>query len=80
MRTRITRVTMSAERAAPGCLLAFLLLAVVIVVPFVRHIVWCVQHAAETGSAIALLIVGLVIPPVGWLHGLSVLLGLGGWV
>ncbi len=48
--------------------------------PLIRHVVWCVQMADVTGSAIALLIVGLVIFPVGWIHGVSVLLGFGGWV
>ncbi len=47
--------------------------------PYITHIVWCIDKASETGSAIALLIVGIVIAPVGWLHGVCVLLGFG-WV
>ena len=43
--------------------------------PFITHIVWCINAASETGSAIALLIVGIIIPPVGWVHGLSIWLG-----
>lgn len=48
--------------------------------PVIVHIVWCINAAAYTGSAIALLIAGLVITPIGWLHGVSVIIGLGGWV
>ena len=48
--------------------------------PLPVHIWWCIERADETGSAIALLIVGLVFFPVGWLHGISVLFGFGGWV
>lgn len=44
-------------------------------VPFGAHIIFCIKAAAWTGSAIALLIVGIVIPPVGWLHGLCTLFG-----
>lgn len=43
--------------------------------PLITHVVWCIQHAAETGSAIALLIVGLVIAPVGWVHGVCLWFG-----
>ena len=48
--------------------------------PLIVHIVWCIQMAAETGSAIALLIVGLLFFPVGWIHGMSIMLGFGGWL
>ena len=58
----------------------WLALAAVAFVPMVKHILWCIEAAAETGSAIALLVVGLIIPPVGWVHGVSLLLGFGGWV
>ena len=53
---------------------------VVGLVPLSIHVVWCIQMAAETGSAIALLIVGLLLFPVGWVHGMSILLGFGGWL
>lgn len=43
--------------------------------PFITHIVWCINAASETGSAIALLIVGIVIPPVGWVHGVALWFG-----
>ncbi len=43
--------------------------------PFITHIVWCINAAAETGSAIALLILGVFIPPVGWMHGIALWLG-----
>ena len=48
---------------------------VALVAPFIYHIVWSIKMASETGSAIALLIIGVVIPPVGWAHGVSLLLG-----
>lgn len=44
----------------------WLALAAVAFVLMVKHILWCIETAAETGSAIALLVVGLIIPPVGW--------------
>ena len=62
-----------------GCIV-FVLFAAVFLGPLVVHIVWCIQMAALTGSAIALLVAGLLIPPLGWVHGMSVLLGFGGWV
>ncbi|KKM21701.1 hypothetical protein LCGC14_1632740 [marine sediment metagenome] len=43
--------------------------------PLIYHVVWSINAAAETGSAIALLIVGLLFPPLGWLHGVALLLG-----
>lgn len=43
--------------------------------PILTHLIWCIDKASETGSAIALLIAGLVIPPIGWLHGVSLWLG-----
>lgn len=48
--------------------------------PLVAHVVWCVEAAERTGSAVALLIVGLAMFPIGWIHGFSVLIGIGGWV
>ena len=41
---------------------------------------WCIGRAEETGSAIALLVVGLFFFPIGWLHGVSIILGFGGWL
>ena len=55
-------------------------LALVALAPMIKHILWCIGAAAESGSAIALLIVGLIIPPVGWIHGVSLFLGFGGWI
>jgi len=48
---------------------------VVSIGPWIYHIVWCIQKADESGSAIALLIVGFMIPPIGWLHGVSAWFG-----
>lgn len=56
-------------------LFGFITVLVVAVGPIINHIVWCIQHASETGSAIALLIVGLVITPVAWVHGVCLLFG-----
>ncbi len=44
------------------------------VVPMILHTVHCV--AAE---AWALLIIGWAIIPIGWMHGVSIVLGFGGW-
>ncbi|MCC4240352.1 hypothetical protein [Thalassospira povalilytica] len=55
--------------------LTVLTLFAAIVGPYVTHIVWCIQNAADTWQPIALLIVGVVIAPVGWLHGVSVIFG-----
>lgn len=53
---------------------------VAIILPLPVHIFWCIDAADRTGSAIALLVAGLAIFPVGWLHGVSVIFGFGGWV
>lgn len=42
-------------------------------VPFIVHIVVCVK----TNWA-AMLIIGLVIPPVGWVHGVGIIFGVWG--
>ncbi len=42
---------------------------------FITHIVWCIQTASETASAIALLSVGVLMPPVGMIHGVALWLG-----
>ncbi len=49
--------------------------AAIFIVPFGNHIVWCIQAADQTGSAIALLLVGMFFFPIGWLHGVSLFLG-----
>lgn len=41
------------------------------------HLVFCISAAAYTGSAIALLIVGLAFFPLGILHGVSIWFGYG---
>lgn len=47
----------------------------VIFAPIINHVVWCIGEADRTGSAIALLIVGLVITPISWIHGVCLWLG-----
>ncbi len=49
--------------------------ALVTLGPLIYHVVWSINTAAETGSAIALLIVGLLFPPLGWTHGVALLFG-----
>ena len=61
-------------------LLLIVAVAVLFLAPIGQHIWWCIEKADETGAAIALLIVGLAIFPIGWLHGVSIFLGFGGWV
>ena len=58
-----------------GGIFGFIAIAVFALGPFITHVVWCIGAAAHTGSAIALLIVGLVVAPVGWLHGVCLWLG-----
>jgi hypothetical protein len=45
----------------------------VTIVPFIVHIVVCVK-----ANWAAMLIIGLVIPPVGWVHGAGIILGVWG--
>ena len=65
------------DLAALGGVLAFALmwlgLLAAIIAPFIVHIVVCVK----TNWA-AMLILGLIIPPVGWVHGAGIILGLWG--
>lgn len=44
-----------------------------IFVPFVVHVVVCVK-----ANWAAMLIIGLVLPPVGWIHGVGIILGVWG--
>lgn len=63
-----------------GWVAGFVLVALQVLLilgPIITHVVWCIQTADETGSAIALLIVGLPFPPLGWVHGVSIILGYG---
>ena len=69
------------DLAAIGGILAFALMGLGIAIatiaaiigPFIVHIVVCVK----TNWA-AMLIIGLVIPPVGWVHGVGVIFGFWG--
>jgi hypothetical protein len=56
----------------------FVAVAALYLVPIaalITHVVFCVKAAAVTGSAIALLVAGLFVFPVGILHGISLWLG-----
>ncbi len=63
------------DSGALGFLLLILGFISIVFAPLINHIVWCINAASETGSAIALLIVGILIPPVGWVHGVALWLG-----
>jgi hypothetical protein len=52
-----------------------ILALIAVFAPQINHVVWCIDAADKTGSAIALLIAGFVIFPVGWLHGISIWFG-----
>lgn len=52
-----------------------LLLAIANLAALINHIIWCIDKADETGSAIALLVVGVIIPPIGAVHGWALWLG-----
>ncbi len=44
--------------------------------PWIYHIVWCIQNVtADRIDVLALLVVGMVIAPVGWVHGIALVLG-----
>ena len=65
-------------------MLAFLaaapVLAVAGLVPLGRHVLWCIEHSAESMQHVLLLAAGVLFPPLGWAHGMSLLLGFGGWL
>ena len=71
----------------PGPILAavifYFLFGVAVFGPLVIHVWWCIQLAtgyADYWIPLVLLIGGLIVPPVGWVHGMSILLGFGGWL
>ena len=57
-----------------GIVTGFLIMLVPLAA-LLTHIIFCIKTAAVTGSAIALLIVGLAIFPIGIFHGVSLWLG-----
>lgn len=73
---------MSYRNKGNGAIIAVLLLFVPVatiicisVIALITHIVWCIGAAAATGSAIALLVLGLFFFPIGILHGVSLWIG-----
>ena len=62
---------------AAGAMLAmtivWLAVAAAIIAPMIVHIVVCVK-----ANWAAMLIVGLVFPPVGWVHGVGIIFGFWG--
>ena len=65
----------------PPVFLSFaLVLAAAGLVPIGWHVLWCIEAAAQGWQSLALLVAGLAIPPLGWVHGMSLLLGFGGWL
>ena len=51
--------------------LLWLMAIAVIVGPFIAHVVVTVKTNWS-----AMLIIGLVVPPVGWVHGVGIILGI----
>ncbi len=51
------------------------LLVILVAWPISQHVVWYVGGVDRTVSATALLVVGLVVPVIGWVHGVSIMLG-----
>lgn len=47
-------------------------LPTIIVGPFLLHIAYCLM--AERAIMLAILILGLILPPIGWFHGLTIFL------
>ena len=64
----------------PVFLAVALVLAAAGLVPLGWHVLWCIETAAQGWQSLALLVAGLAIPPLGWVHGMSLLLGFGGWL
>lgn len=58
-----------------GVLVTIVAVAAAMLAPWLYHIVWCIKASAETGGAIALLIVGVLFPPLGWVHGVCLTFG-----
>ena len=48
-------------------------------IPIARHVLWCIGHS-ESMQHLLLLGAGVIVPPLGWAHGMSLLLGFGGWL
>ena len=55
-------------------------LATLGLLPIGWHAYWCIEQAAHSMQPVALLVAGLAFPPLGWAHGMSLLLGYGGWL
>ena len=55
-------------------------LAILILLPIGWHAFWCVERVEQGLQFFALLFAGLAFTPLGWIHGMSVLLGFGGWL
>ena len=64
----------------PVILIAGPVMAAAGLIPLAWHVLWCIEKAAEGWQSLALLVAGLAIPPLGWAHGMSLLLGFGGWL
>ncbi len=57
-----------------GSIIVFFMFAIPIVA-WITHIIFCIKAAAYTGSAIALLILGMAVFPIGILHGICIWFG-----
>ena len=63
----------------PTVLIGGPIIAAVGLIPLARHVLWCIGHS-ESMQHILLLGAGVIVPPLGWVHGMSLLLGFGGWL
>lgn len=61
-----------------GAILAVCLAVFIAVVPFIAHMAWAVGLPCTTWLSMTILIGGIVVFPLGWLHGTVVILGFGG--
>lgn len=62
----------------------FLIVAPALAIPIFLPIGWhafrCVERVEQGLQVFALPFAGLASPPLGWVHGMSLLLGFGGWL
>jgi hypothetical protein len=61
---------LSLSMSGRAAILFFLSAGMVMFVPIIIHIIQCVKD-----DWAAMLIIGLIVPPVGWVHGVGILFG-----
>ena len=63
----------------PVILIAGPVMAAAGLIPLAWHVLWCIERS-ESMQYILLLGAGVIVPALGWAHGMSLLLGFGGWL